>query len=229
MARYRNIGAALIAAAITTASATAGTTETWNFDETTMGQDVSFDTTTAVDPNAPQYDAFLQINVVEITVTWNNIPFGPIDVTSEVPPEDLMASDTLDGPTPITVIQEPFVYPPPPDDPGFAGTITVSIDENGFGHGSLTDVTLGDITYDLGFGPVTVTLTSIRVAGYVEVTPVTPGDLDDNGVVNVFDLFGLLNAWGPCADPCPPSCPADLNDDCVVDVFDLFELLGNWG
>lgn len=55
------------------------------------------------------------------------------------------------------------------------------------------------------------------------------GDLNSDGVVNVFDLFELLSAWGACAGPCPPSCAADLNGDCTVDVFDLFELLGQWG
>jgi len=56
-----------------------------------------------------------------------------------------------------------------------------------------------------------------------------PADLDDNGVVNVFDLLDLLGAWGSCAEPCPPSCSADLNGDCAVNVFDLLELLSQWG
>lgn len=51
-----------------------------------------------------------------------------------------------------------------------------------------------------------------------------PGDLDGNNVVDVFDLFELLNAWGAC-----PGCPADLDGNEIVDVFDLFELLGAWG
>jgi hypothetical protein len=53
-----------------------------------------------------------------------------------------------------------------------------------------------------------------------------PGDLDGNGVVDVFDLLALLAAWGPCGKG---ECPADLNGDNVVDVFDLLTLLGNWG
>lgn len=55
------------------------------------------------------------------------------------------------------------------------------------------------------------------------------GDLDNNGVVDVADLFQLLAGWGDCSQPCPPSCPPDLNDDCSVNVSDLFTLLSNWG
>jgi glucose/arabinose dehydrogenase/plastocyanin len=51
-----------------------------------------------------------------------------------------------------------------------------------------------------------------------------PGDFNANGVVNVFDLLQLLDAWGPC-----PGCPEDINGDGVVNVFDLLILLENWG
>ena len=57
-----------------------------------------------------------------------------------------------------------------------------------------------------------------------EAPATTPGDLDGDGFVNVFDLFGLLAAWGSCA-----GCPEDINGDGQVDVFDLFALLSNWG
>lgn len=54
-----------------------------------------------------------------------------------------------------------------------------------------------------------------------------PGDLDDDGEVDINDLFILLAEWGTCADP--NNCPADLDCDGEVDVDDLFILLGNWG
>ena len=53
------------------------------------------------------------------------------------------------------------------------------------------------------------------------------GDLNGDGVVNVFDLLILLENWGACADP--TDCPADLNGDGLVNVFDLLILLENWG
>lgn len=53
------------------------------------------------------------------------------------------------------------------------------------------------------------------------------GDLDGNGVVNVFDLLMLLGNWGNCIEGEP--CPADLDGNGSVNVFDLLMLLGNWG
>ncbi len=58
---------------------------------------------------------------------------------------------------------------------------------------------------------------------------VTPGDLDGDGVVGIIDFLELLASWGPCAEPCPPSCPADLDGDCTVGITDFLLLLANWG
>ena len=55
-----------------------------------------------------------------------------------------------------------------------------------------------------------------------------PGDLDEDGFVGIVDFLLLLAAWGPCSDPCPPSCSGDLNGDCVVGINDFLILLGNW-
>lgn len=66
--------------------------------------------------------------------------------------------------------------------------------------------------------------------------PSCPGDLTDaqgggpDGQINVFDLFRVLSAWGPCI-----GCPEDLTNaagtgpDDQVNVFDLFLLLSGWG
>ncbi|GAC1369778.1 MAG: hypothetical protein NVSMB39_1970 [Candidatus Saccharimonadales bacterium] len=50
-----------------------------------------------------------------------------------------------------------------------------------------------------------------------------PGDVNNDGKVDVFDLSLLLKAWGS-SDPA-----ADLNADGKVDVFDLSILLSHWG
>ncbi len=54
------------------------------------------------------------------------------------------------------------------------------------------------------------------------------GDIDGDGIVGINDFLLLLGAWGPCADPCPPSCAADLDEDCDVGINDFLMLLGNW-
>ena len=70
---------------------------------------------------------------------------------------------------------------------------------------------------------------------YIDSFSVNPGfepplgDLNGDCVVGAADILALLRAWGPCADPCPPSCPADLNEDCVVGAADILLLLANWG
>jgi hypothetical protein len=57
----------------------------------------------------------------------------------------------------------------------------------------------------------------------------TPGDLDGDGVVGILDFLLMLGSWGPCPQPCPPSCAADLDGDCLVSVTDFLILLANWG
>lgn len=75
----------------------------------------------------------------------------------------------------------------------------------------------------------------VYALGIVVPTCPCPGDVNCDGVVDIFDLTELLSAWGDCPDPCPPSCPADMTNadgtgtDCAVNVFDLLLLLSNWG
>ena len=55
------------------------------------------------------------------------------------------------------------------------------------------------------------------------------GDLDGDGTVGILDFLILLAGWGPCDEPCPPSCPADLDGDCTVGITDFLTHLANWG
>ena len=61
-----------------------------------------------------------------------------------------------------------------------------------------------------------------------ELTCSVPGDLDGDGIVGIIDFLMLLAEWGPCPDPCPPSCAADLDGDCSVGITDFLLLLANW-
>ncbi len=58
--------------------------------------------------------------------------------------------------------------------------------------------------------------------------PPPAGDLDGDGAIGVADLELLLDAWGPCALPCPPTCAGDVDHDCTVGVTDLLMLLAEW-
>jgi hypothetical protein len=57
----------------------------------------------------------------------------------------------------------------------------------------------------------------------VESTP-CPEDVNDDGFVDIDDLFALLNVWGLCDD-----CVEDIDGDGVVDIDDLFAVLNAWG
>ena len=54
-------------------------------------------------------------------------------------------------------------------------------------------------------------------------------DLDGDGTVGIVDFLMLLAAWGPCEQPCPPTCLGDIDGDCTVGITDMLTLLANWG
>jgi hypothetical protein len=69
--------------------------------------------------------------------------------------------------------------------------------------------------------------------------PPCAGDIspppNGNGVVNIDDLFAVINQWGACPQPCPPhssTCSADVappGGNCVVNIDDLFAVITAWG
>ena len=56
-----------------------------------------------------------------------------------------------------------------------------------------------------------------------EASPDCPGNLNGDNVVDITDLFVVLNNWGAVEGI------ADINGDHVVDITDLFVVLNNWG
>lgn len=57
-------------------------------------------------------------------------------------------------------------------------------------------------------------------------SPAAP-DINGDDVVDVDDLFAIIDAWGPC--PNSDDCPADVAADGVVDINDLFAVINAWG
>jgi hypothetical protein len=89
---------------------------------------------------------------------------------------------------------------------------------------------------DLAYAPGTAPklLLSTTVGSFAIDLPVQcgPGDITCNGAVDVDDLLMVINSWGACDVPCPPSCTADIapaGGNCFVDVDDLLMVINSWG
>ena len=83
-----------------------------------------------------------------------------------------------------------------------------------------TSVDLGEVGHDNTYG-------AGRVDAYEAVVEAMNqgvyGDVNNDGVVDIDDIFDVLAAWGPC-----PGCPEDVNGDGTVDIDDIFDVLANW-
>jgi len=144
---------------------------TWTFDQTTSGQDINWTSPTAVDPSASVYNTTYAISTVAVTVKFLNIPFGPFDVTNQIPPEQLAGGGAIPGPGPITIFSDTLAYPAPPAAPSVAALVSSGMNAGGFGFFSATNVVLGTLLVDLGFpfGMQNVQITSIRIAGSLTI------------------------------------------------------------
>ncbi len=144
---------------------------TWTFDQTTSGGDINWTSPTSVDAGASVYNTAYKITTVAVTVKFLNIPFGPFDVTNQIPPEQSMGGGPIDGPAPFTIISDMLTYPLPPDPPSISALVTSGMNAGGFGFFSATGVTLGTLSVNLGFpfGTQNVQITSIRIAGSLTI------------------------------------------------------------
>ena len=60
------------------------------------------------------------------------------------------------------------------------------------------------------------------------VLPGPHGDVDGDGIVGIADFLAILGLWGPCDEPCPPTCLGDLDGDCFIGIIDFLIVIGNW-
>jgi hypothetical protein len=141
--------------------------QTWSFDQTTTGQDLAWTSPTSVSPGAAVYASSYVITKVEVDVKWSFITLNDLDVTGQVPPEQLAGSSTLPGPAPVELVGQPVVVPPPPEAPAVSAVLSLGLNAAGFGYMSATGVQLGTMQVDLGFplGTQTVTILSVRLVG----------------------------------------------------------------
>lgn len=83
----------------------------------------------------------------------------------------------------------------------------------------------------LCIGVASIALAGLSGAATAQVTcGDCPEDIVADNVVDTNDLLELLASWGPCDQPCPPTCAADIaGTSCEVGTEDLLALLGAWG
>ena len=165
------LGTLLLCAALTGSARAQSYTQTWTFDQTTTGQNVSWTSPTAVFPTASIFDTSYQITKLEVKVKYLFFTLGPFDVTSQVPPDQLAGGGPIPGPAPITIFDNTITYPDPPAAPTVSAHITSGMNAGGFGTFSATNIVLGTATIDLGppFGSQTVQLVSIRIVGSLTI------------------------------------------------------------
>ena len=228
---YQRLAVVATAATLWLAPSSFADTENWDFDITTSGENVFYNSPTPVDPAALRYAATTEISLIEVNITF--IGTFTIDVTDQLELDELTGVRVIDGPAPTTVFDEQVLYPEPPEDPGIAADITLELDADGFGSLSAVDITLDTVEVDIpGFGLQNVAINSLRVAGNVIITPIPAGDTTLDGRVDLADLLQVIGNWGSsCPTPdCPDTpCPGDANGDCVVNLADLLAVIGNWG
>ncbi len=195
----------------------------WDFTVETTGQDVFWTSPTAVSTNADLYDAAYLITKLVVTVKYWILPPFDVDMTGQIPPEDLGGGGSFNGPLPVTIYQDNLVYPLPPNPPSVSANVLVHLDATGHGYAAITNVYLGDMSLP-PYG--TVHIEKIHLEGQVAVWPLWYGDMNCDGVANAFDIDPFVLAL---TDPAGyanqyPNCTidvADCNRDGSVNAFDI--------
>ncbi len=224
-------GVVFVAALVAMASVAKGQTQTWPYDLTTAGEDVFYTSPTSVANDAWLYDGTYEITLLEVTVSYQGITFGPFDVTDQIDPNDQSGEDTYDGAPPFTIYDDHVRYPDEPDPVTFEADVVMYVDADGYGQIAITNVVLGTAVVDLGwpFGEVETQVESVRIAGTITATPLYPGDVDGDHDVDLSDLSALLAAYNTC-DGDPLYDPAaDFDASGCVDLADLAQLLAYYG
>jgi hypothetical protein len=145
-------------------------------------------------------------------------------------------------PTAQTLAGTETVFVDPVVPVGHALDVQWSLDGGPIPDATGTTLDLGALGLALGAYELAVTVTdptslvrdeSARSAWMTETLTwdllvTVPGDLNGDFKVDVRDFLYLLSGWGPCLEPCPPTCLADLDGDCTGGVLDFLIMLANW-
>jgi hypothetical protein len=213
----------LVALVICPTPARADQPTVWSFTVETTGQNVYWTSPTVVSTTADRYDAAYQITKLVATVKYSIFPPFDVDVTDQIPADQRGGGGSFDGPLPITIFEDDFAYPLPPNPPSVSAHVLVQLTSVGHGYAAITNVFLGDMNLP-PFG--TVHIQKIHMEGQVAVWPLWYADMNCDGLVNAFDIDPFVLAL---TDPAGytnlyPNCTinvADCNRDGSVNAFDI--------
>lgn len=209
--------ATLVIATLVTLPADALNPVSWSIDETINRGDSQrlWTAPTTVDLGFDAYDWSYEIISVSATVLGN-----PIDVTSLIGDSFPLIGSGQTSDLPAVLIDEPLNDPTT----GTSADVFIEIDAQGIGQAEISNVMLG--TIDLG---LPLSIQAIRIQATVGVEGViveTPGDFNNDGVMDNTDLNLLLANWG--ATMLPPEWTGYFAGP-SVDNDELNFLLAGWG
>lgn len=206
----------------------AGEIVQWNFSSSTGGEDIHWVSPTTVDPNADQIEYIYEITYVGVDVVFLGIVIGPNDITNDIDPEVRYGAGIIDGPAPITLLDEALETDADEDgDIDIAAQFKMHINGKGYGQYDVTNLFFGDVYVDTGwpFGWQYVDIDRIYLDGYMKITPISiecPEDTNGDGVVDVSDVLAAIGNWGQ-------SGAGDVDGSGVVDVSDILAMVSAWG
>ena len=197
--------------------------ESWNFNLSSTGNDIYWTSPTTVRTDGELYRSYFKLNSVQVDVVWNGFGIDGIDVTDQVPAEDLFEEGEAPGPPPLEFGSSSVNVPPT-----IAFDVFLVMNPDGETIYRMSNIQLGTAVVDIPiFGEQTVQLTAIYLNCSLDMEVIgsyCKADIDSNGSVDVNDLLSVIAEWG-----CSGTCEADITDDGLVNVQDLLELIGSWG
>ena len=197
--------------------------ESWDFSLSSTGEDIYWTSPTTVRTDGQLYRSYFTLNSVQVDVVWNGFGIDGIDVTDQVPAEDLFEEGEAAGPPPLEFGSSSVNVPPT-----IAFDVFLIMNEDGETIYRMSNILLGTAVVDIPiFGEQTVQLTAIYLDCTLDMEVIgtfCSADVDGDGSVGVNDLLAVIADWG-----CSGTCDADITDDGQVNVQDLLDLIASWG
>lgn len=197
--------------------------ESWDFTVSSTGNDIYWTSPTAVRTDGELYLSHFDLNSVLVDVVWNGFEIPGIDVTDQLPAEDLFEDGEAAGPPPFEFGSSSVNVPPT-----IAFDVFLVMNNDGNTIFRMSSIVLGTAVVDIPiFGEQTVQLTAIYLDCSLDMEIVgafCQADVDGSGSVDVNDLLMVIGDWG-----CTGTCTADITGDGAVNVQDLLELIASWG